>query len=99
MLISINTGLYSGRLGKPRFNLCDAMVFFAEAGFEAVDVNFTPVVYQDTNDHEPILDGDWAANIQTLKKRIADSGLIVSHKKRPKDQVSLSLWKICPQVL
>ena len=86
MLISINTGLYSARPGKPRYDICDAMDFYAEAGFEAVDVNLTAVVYPDPYDHEPALDGDWCATMEKLKKRIDANGL-VSHLP----------WKTCPQ--
>jgi sugar phosphate isomerase/epimerase len=83
MLISINTGLYSARPGKPRYDICDAMDFYAEAGFEAVDVNLTAVVYQDPYDHEPALDGDWRATMEKLKKRIDANGLVVSHTHIP----------------
>gem|GEM_PF-4999753 len=34
MFISINTGLRSQRIEKPRFEMADSIRFFAQAGFE-----------------------------------------------------------------
>lgn len=83
MLISTNSGLHSARPGKPRYDMCSAMDFLAEAGFEAVDVNFCAVTYSEPNNHEPILDGDWKAGIQNLKERIAANHMVVSHTHLP----------------
>ncbi len=82
MLISTNSGLYSARPGKPRFDMCEAMDFFAEAGFEAVDVNFCAVIY-DGFRHEPVLDGDWKENIKRLEQKILEDHLTVSHTHLP----------------
>ncbi len=83
MLISTNSGLYSARPGKPRWSMFEAMDFLAEAGFEAVDINFCAVIYSDPLGHEPILDGDWEANIDRLKKCITANRLVVSHTHLP----------------
>lgn len=83
MLISTNSGLYSARPGKPRWSMCEAMDFFAAAGFEAVDVNFCAVIYSDPLGHEPILDGDWETNLDRLKECIAANRLMVSHTHLP----------------
>lgn len=82
MLISTNSGLYSARPGKPRFDMVGAMDFFAAAGFEAVDVNFCGVIYEGLS-HEPILDGDWKANVRRLKERIDANHLTVSQTHLP----------------
>lgn len=83
MLISANTGLHSLIPGKPRYNMYETMDFLADAGFEAVDVNFCATIYTGEYNHEPILDGDWKSNIQTLKDRIAANNMVVSHTHLP----------------
>ena len=83
MLISSNTGLRSYRPGKPRFNLLDTISFMAEAGFEAVDINFCGTVYSKDDWHDPILDGEWRENLNKLREHILKCGLIASHTHLP----------------
>lgn len=83
MLISANTGLHSYRPGKSRFDILGTMNFMAEAGFEAVDVNFCGTVYDKEDWHDPILDGDWRENSRRLRDRMALCGLVASHTHLP----------------
>lgn len=82
MLISTNSGLHSGVPNAPRVSMIDAMDFFADAGFEAVDVNFSAITYEG-NKHECILDGDWKANLDLLSAKMKERGLVVSHSHAP----------------
>ena len=83
MLISANTGLHSYRPGRPRFNILDTINFMAEAGFEAVDVNFCGVVYDKDDWHDPILDNDWRENLRLLREQMTKCGLVASHTHLP----------------
>ena len=40
MLISANTGLHSANPSGVRYDMVEAVDFFADAGFESLDVNF-----------------------------------------------------------
>ena len=66
MLISTNSGLYSARPNDLRAPMAEAMDFFGRMGFEAVDVNFAATIYDEPEKHEPILDGDWQQNLDTV---------------------------------
>lgn len=83
MLISTNSGLYSAREGKPRYRMADAMTFFSETGFEAVDVNFCATVYREEFRHECILDGDWKKNLDEVMDAAARGGLKIVHTHAP----------------
>lgn len=83
MLISTNSGLHSARPGKPRYPMAEAIDFFADAGFEAVDLNFAATIYPEPLRHEPILDGDWKANLAPVMERIRERKLVVSHSHVP----------------
>ena len=83
MLISTNSGLYSKRMGQSRYLMTDAMDFFARMGFDAVDVNFAATIYDGEEKHEPVLDGDWKANVAAVRERILANGLAVSHTHLP----------------
>lgn len=78
MLISVNSGLYSARQGQPRVPMAEAMAFFGQAGFEAVDINFSAVIYEDEWKHEPILDGDWKRNLDMVMKAAQENGLAIA---------------------
>ena len=83
MLISTNSGLYSARPDAPRIPMAQAMDFFAEAGFEAVDVNFCGTIYPEPFRHEPILDGDWRKNLDGVVDAIRRNRLVISHTHVP----------------
>lgn len=70
MLISTNTGMYSARKQCKRIDMAEAIGFFAKAGFEAVDVNFSAVIYDTEFEHEPILDGDWKRNLDNVMEAL-----------------------------
>ena len=78
MLISVNTGLYSARKEQPRIPMAQAMAFFGQAGFEAVDVNFSAAIYEDEFRHEPILDGDWERSLDEVMKAAEENGLAIA---------------------
>lgn len=83
MLISTNSGLYSARPNELRVPMADAMRFFGQASFEAVDVNFCAVIYTEPFKHEPVLDGDWQKNMDEVLAAIHEAGLQVSHTHLP----------------
>ena len=84
MLISVNSGLHSARPGKERIPMEEALIFFADMGFEAVDINFSAVIRKGELDHEPVLDGDcWRERIRGIKARADDLGLVISHSHAP----------------
>ncbi len=83
MLISTNSGLYSARPDQPRVPMAEAMDFFRDAGFDAVDVNFCATIYTEPHRHEPILDGDWQKNLDALLEAIRRNNLTVSHTHLP----------------
>lgn len=83
MLISTNSGLYSAVLGQPRVPMAEAMNFFARMGFEAVDVNFAATIYEGSEKHEPILDGDWKKNLDEVVDAIKKGGMVISHTHLP----------------
>ena len=83
MLISTNSGLYSARPNDLRVPMAEAMDFFGRMGFEAVDVNFAATIYDEPEKHEPILDGDWQQNLDTVLAAIRSNGLAVSHTHLP----------------
>lgn len=83
MLISTNSGLYSAVPSAPRVPMADSMRFFAQAGFEAVDINFCATIYPEPFRHEPILDGDWQENLDAVLRVIQESGLAISHTHVP----------------
>ena len=83
MLISTNSGLYSARPNDLRVPMAEAMDFFGRMGFEAVDVNFAASIYVEPEKHEPILDGDWQQNLDTVLAAIRRNNLAVSHTHLP----------------
>lgn len=83
MLISTNTGLHSARVNKLRIPMAKAMDFFAQAGFEAVDINFCAPIYKEPFRHEPILDGNWQENLDEVMAAIRRNGLVISHTHLP----------------
>ncbi len=80
MLLSTNSGIYSARPGKPRFDMINETIdFVVEAGFEAIDVNFCAVIYgapYNKKVHEPVL--DTPDGILRLKEKLDASGLAVN---------------------
>ena len=103
MLISTNSGLHSARRNAPRIPMAEAMDFFAQAGFEAVDVNFCGSIYREPFRHEPILDGDgWQKNLDEVLSAIRRNHLVISHTHLPfydfdmKDQDDLAF---CNQMM
>ncbi|MDL2317979.1 sugar phosphate isomerase/epimerase [Eubacteriales bacterium OttesenSCG-928-A19] len=77
MLISTNSGMYSAVRGRPRIPMVEAMDFFGQAGFEAVDVNFSAVIYEGDR-HESILDGDFRANLDEVQAAAKRNGLVLA---------------------
>ncbi len=83
MLISTNSGLHSGRKGKVRYPMLETIDFIADAGFEAVDLSFCATTYREAFKHEPILDGDWKANLTPVLERIKTRGLVITYSHTP----------------
>ena len=83
MLISTNTGLYSARLGKPRYSLHEAVRFFAKSGFEALDVNFAATIYTAENCRDTILDGDWESKLDAVLKAATENGIAILSSHTP----------------
>lgn len=83
MLISTNSGLYSARPNALRVPMAESMDFYGRMGFEAVDVNFAATIYTEPEKHEPILDGDWKRNLDTVLEVIHRRNLVVSHSHVP----------------
>ena len=77
MRISTNSGLHSAKPdGKTRYDMLDAVDFFHEVGFEALDINLAATIYNDGKKVlEPILLGDWKKNISAVKERAEKYGL------------------------
>ena len=69
-LLSSNSGLYSARQNAPRFSVMDTVDFLADAGFEAIDVNFSATITEGAFLHEPMLDGDgWRERMAEVKAK------------------------------
>lgn len=84
LLLSANSGLHSARAGRPRYPMAEAMDFFADAGFEAVDVNFAATVKEGEFLHEPVLDGEnWRENVLAVRARAEERGLAIFHTHAP----------------
>ena len=83
MLISANSGYHSARPGRPRFDMVNETVdFLADAGFQAIDVNFCAVIYNsEKKPHEPIL--DTPEGVVALAKKIKSRGLAVNTTHLP----------------
>lgn len=83
MLISVNSGYYSARPGRPRYDMVnEAVDFIADTGYGAIDVNFCAVIYNsEKKPHEPILDTD--DGVERLAKKILERGLKVSTTHLP----------------
>lgn len=83
MLISANSGYHSARPGRPRFDMINETVdFLADAGFQAIDVNFCAVIYNsEKKPHEPILDDQ--KNLPLLASKIRSRGLAVNTTHLP----------------
>ena len=83
-LISANSLLDSARPGAPRCPVSETVDFFAEAGFEAIDINFSGTILTDPFTHEPMLDGDrWREHMEALRARAQDRGLRIVHSHAP----------------
>lgn len=84
LLISANSGLHSARAGRPRYPMAEAVAFFADAGFEAVDVNFVATIKEGETLHEPVLDGEnWRENVRAVRERAEERGLALLHTHAP----------------
>jgi len=58
MLLTANSGMHGPRRGLPRYDMVnDSVDFFADLGFDALDISFTSCIYEGTI-HEPILDAE-----------------------------------------
>ena len=67
MLLSSNSGLYSGRASLPRYTMLEAVEFFHKAGFEAFDINFSATIYNPPKKvRETVLDGNWQKNVDEI---------------------------------
>lgn len=83
-LISANSLLYSAQPGAPRCSVFETIDFFADAGFEAVDINFTGTILPGAFAHEPMLDGDgWRERMEQLRARAGERGLKIVHSHAP----------------
>ncbi len=83
-LLSSNSGLYSARQNAPRFSVMDTVDFLADAGFEAIDVNFSATITEGAFLHEPMLDGDgWRERMAELKAKADQRGLQIFHSHAP----------------
>lgn len=74
--------LYSAHPGAPRYSIFEAVDFFADKGFDAMDVNFSATILSGEHLHEPMLDGDdWRERMERLRVRAGERGLrlICSH--------------------
>lgn len=88
MLISANTGIHSANPSGVRYDMVEAVDFFADAGFESLDVNFCGTIYRNNpkKQHEYILDGEeseWRARIDCLGERAAARGLPIKLSHLP----------------
>ena len=90
MLISTNSGLHSAKFKEHvRFDLIEeSLDFFADHGFEAVDVNFCATIYNETtkHPHEPVLDGDEETvkhNLDRIVQKCKDRNLVISGSHLP----------------
>lgn len=84
LLLSSNSGLYSARIGAPRFSIFEAVDFLARMGFEAIDVNFAPTIDSTEFGHESILDGDdWRGRIEHLRNHAVSRSLQIPHTHAP----------------
>ncbi len=82
MLISSNTGVYSANPSGTRYDMIEAVDFFADAGFESLDVNFCGTIYINNpkKQHECFLDGsesEWLGRVERFGERAAARGLPV----------------------
>ena len=84
MLISSNSGLFSGRGSLPRYTMLDSVDFFHSVGFEAFDINFSATIYNPPKKvREFILDGDWEKNIDEVGNRCAGYGIQINTSHLP----------------
>lgn len=86
MLISSNSGLHSGRVGKERYTMFEALDFFHEVGFEAFDINFCATIYgvgDSKKQREYILDGDWQKNVYDIGNKAAALGIAINTSHLP----------------
>ena len=95
MLLSSNSGLFSGRGKLPRYTMLEAVDFFYRVGFEAFDINFCATIYNPPKKvREYILDGNVAKNIDEVGNRCAQYGIKINTSHLPffkyanKDQIS-----------
>lgn len=84
MLLSANSGMHGSREGMPRYDMVyEAVDFLADAGYDAIDISFCPVIY-DGNNHEPILDGDgWMKNLDRLIDKCKQRSLQINTTHLP----------------
>ena len=84
MLLSSNSGLFSGRGKLPRYTMLEAVEFFHNVGFEAFDINFSATIYNPPKKvREYILDGDVDGNIDEIGNRCAQYGIKINTSHLP----------------
>lgn len=84
MLISSNSGLYSGRGALPRYTMLEAVEFFHNVGFEAFDINFSATIYNPPKKvREYILDGNRESDIDAIGDRCAKYGIQINTSHLP----------------
>ena len=84
MLLSSNSGLFSGRGALPRYTMPEAVEFFHSVGFEAFDINFSATIYNPPKKvREFILDGDWERNVDAVGKKCRDYGIKINTSHLP----------------
>ncbi len=67
MRISTNSGLHSARVGKERYSMVESVRFCAEAGFEALDINFCAAIYVEADRIDrTILGDDWREQLDRI---------------------------------
>ena len=84
MLLSSNSGLFSGRGTLPRYTMLEAVDFFHRVGFDAFDINFCATIYNPPKKvREYVLDGDCETDIDTIGNRCAKYGIQINTSHLP----------------
>ncbi len=76
MLLSANSGMHGPRLSGPRYDMVkDSVDFYANVGFDALDINFAQCIY-DGDIHESILDREnTLEKLDMLKEKCASRNI------------------------